>query len=353
MNIKDMLEIKNAVNNLDSNEVKSYLVFILAKIKMIKDQEESLETNFTELTELYDELFKVQYKKDLWNPTPECTHVHFVVGQSFAGDMKQALKAQGWSDAHKMIVLEENYAIGPLYHLDSTEGREARSEWFRNHISEAFDFYTELEDDYQNLLQKIELIPEHAKIILWSSRSASEQIGMRHAAYLLRNRRNAVVLMDACKISEELYNRPDAFINYLHSGEVPSEKLQKALVRINEGKEQELNEIAYLVKEWENLSEQQGNLRIWSDQAVVEVPDNFYDHYLLEQLDKLNPPSGNNDFIKSARLIGEAIGYSDQHIGDSYFEYRIRELIYDGILEIKGLPAAMRYYSIRRKHKQE
>lgn len=52
--------------------------------------------------------------------------------------------------------------------------------------------------------------------------------------------------------------------------------------------------------------------------------------------------------MKSARVIGEAIGYCDQYIGDAYFEYRLRELIYSGRVQIKGVPRAMRYYSVRR-----
>ncbi|WP_083930213.1 DUF3658 domain-containing protein [Paenibacillus sanguinis] len=37
--------------------------------------------------------------------------------------------------------------------------------------------------------------------------------------------------------------------------------------------------------------------------------------------------------------------------GDAYFEYRLRTLVYDGVLEIKGFPTAMRYYSVRRKRR--
>lgn len=90
-------------------------------------------------------------------------------------------------------------------------------------------------------------------------------------------------------------------------------------------------------------------LRIWRDDAVVEVPADSYDQYLLEKLDLLQSRAGNDGFLRAARLIGEAIGHCDQTIGDDYFEYRLRTLIYDGVLEIKGVPAAMRYYSVRRK----
>ncbi|MNP65274.1 hypothetical protein D3C76_1608530 [compost metagenome] len=82
---------------------------------------------------------------------------------------------------------------------------------------------------------------------------------------------------------------------------------------------------------------------------MVEVPADSYDQYLLEKLDLIQPRSGNDGFVRAARLIGEALGHCNQYIRDAYFEYRLRALIYDGVLEIKGVPAAMRYYSVRRK----
>jgi len=53
--------------------------------------------------------------------------------------------------------------------------------------------------------------------------------------------------------------------------------------------------------------------------------------------------------MKSARLIGEVIGYLDQYISDEYFEYRVRHLITNGIFEIEGVPRAMRFYSVKLK----
>lgn len=277
------------------------------------------------------------------------TYVHIVIGLSFAGSMIQTLHQLGWSDTHRVVAFAENYAIGPLFHLDTYEGRLARTKWFHNNIAEALEYYTAFEDEYQDILHQIELISEQSKIVIWASDNVLEQIGLRHAVYLMRDTRNTLILMDACKTAQHLYNQESRFINYLHSGEVPSNKLQEVLLRIDEGKELSRNEINDLVQDWKKISGRHGNLRIWCDDAVVEVEDHFYDQYLLDQLDKISPPADNDGFLKSARLIGEAIGYCDQNIGYSYFEYRLRELIYGGILESKGNLAAMRYYSVRRK----
>lgn len=347
--MRDILSIKKSLDGLGYEESKSYLGFILAEIQRLKEQAEPQESVVARLVELYDGLMEFQDKKAFWDPAPTSTHVHIVIGDSFAGSMKHALKGLGWSDTHKVITLWENYAIGPLGNLDSPEGRKARSDWFRDHITEALETYTEYEEEYGELLNKLAQIPEQAKVIVWADNNGCEQTGMRYAFHLLRGRRNSFAVYDACAICEKLFNRPNARIDYVHSGEIPSDKLKEALLRMEGSGLLSSADVLLLAMEWQAISEQTQTLRIWQEGAVIGVSEDYYDAYLLEKLDKLKPPAGNDGFLKAARLIGEAIGYCDQYIGDAYFEYRLRELIYNGSLEIKGVPAAMRHYSIRRK----
>ncbi|KPD08612.1 hypothetical protein AM501_09005, partial [Aneurinibacillus migulanus] len=266
----------------------------MAKIKLMKEQKETLEAAVAELIELYDELMGLQEKRAVWYPVPACTHVHIVAGDSFAGSMKQALKGLGWAETHKLITLRENYAIGPLDGLDSPEGRKARSNWFCDNITEAFEAYTEFEEEYNELLDQLKQIPEQAEVIVWTCSNTCEQIGMRHAIHLMRNKRNSISVCDACAVCEELYNRPDTFINYRHSGEIPPKKLQEALIRIDDNGKLSIADITRLRQEWQTISEQTGVLRIWQDNEVLKVPADYYDQYLLEKLDDLRPPVGNN-----------------------------------------------------------
>lgn len=163
------------------------------------------------------------------------THIHLLCGDSFGGSMKQAMKGVGWTDTHKLIILRENYAIGPLEQLDTPVGRKLRSDWFRQNITENYNVSYDCEEEYTELLDNLEQISAQAKIIIWTSGNASEQAGLRLTVHLLANRQNEIVVLDAGAICEELFNRPDAFINYCHSGEIPSDKLREALLRINDG----------------------------------------------------------------------------------------------------------------------
>lgn len=66
----------------------------------------------------------------------------------------------------------------------------------------------------------------------------------------------------------------------------------------------------------------------------------------FEYQNKINKQE-TKDFIKTARIIGEIITKMNGEISDLYLEYRIRQLIYGGSLDIKGIPRSMRHYSVK------
>jgi hypothetical protein len=240
-----------------------------------------------------------------------------VTGESFAGIMKLTLRALGRADTHKIVTLKENYAIVPIDNLDSPEGRRARSDWFKHNIAAAA-----LEDD---------------------------TTGMRYALHLLRHKPNAIRVCDACAICEELDKRPDYSVTYRRSGEIGPDKLREALLRAEYGSRLSAGDIRRLAAEWTAVAEQGGMLRIWRDGAVREVPADHFDPYLLDMLDQVTNPADPGGFVKAARVVGAAVGHCEQDIGNAYFEYRLRELIYAGILEVRGILAGLRHYSVRRK----
>jgi hypothetical protein len=346
------LEIKKTIDRLDGKTAKSCLGLTLEHIRMLKEQGGAAEDAISGLIRLYDRLMSPEAGNASWAPHPGCTHVHVVTGDSFAGSMKLALKELGWEGAHSIIVMDDDYAIGPIGGLDTPEGRRVRNEWFRDHIEDALEEQMDVEETYRKTLERFGQIPGHAEILVWASRSVCEQIGMRHALHLLQGKPNPIRVLDACAMCEQRFNRPEASITYRRSGELPPDKLRevlKGVLDFDAAGRLAVDDAARLAGEWLSASEQGGVLRIWQDGTVKEVPADYFDRYLLEQLERIVPPAGGNGFVKCARLVGEALGRCEQDIPYAFFEYRIRELIYAGVLEIKGVPAGMRHYSVRRK----
>lgn len=100
-------------------------------------------------------------------------------------------------------------------------------------------------------------------------------------------------------------------------------------------------------QQWLQLCQQKDVLRIWENNEIVNVPENYYDEYIIETVKEFHEKNNHKDFIKSARIIGEVMGHLNQYIGAQFIEYRVIRLIMNGILDMEGVPTAMRHYSIK------
>ncbi|HEY2491646.1 MAG TPA: DUF1835 domain-containing protein [Paenibacillus sp.] len=278
--------------------------------------------------------------------------MHIVFGDSIAGSLKLAMKQMGVADTKRIIAFRDHFSIGPLWQLHKEAGRMKRDEWFRDNINDSYGGVYNDDDTevyHQRLMGMIEQIAPQASIVIWNGSNAHEQVGLRYAVYLLRHSKNRIYLFNAGDACSKRFNQADSSIDYLHTGEISEKKLQVIFGEAEEQGPITSKTRQLLEYEWLALAEHREVLRIWNGEGILSVDEHYFDSYLLETVGKLHHHRENHDFIKAARVIGEAIGHGDQYIGDSYFGYRLRHLIYNGELEIKGVPRAMRYYSVRRK----
>ncbi|WIV21295.1 DUF3658 domain-containing protein [Paenibacillus polygoni] len=198
-------------------------------------------------------------------------------------------------------------------------------------------------------IQIVQQIPQHAQIVIWGGDSAYETIGSRYVQYLLKEYKNEIMEINAVAICERKYNIPEQSPYYRHTGEIVPEKLVEVfhvLERIYPLTTEQRNKHE---QEWLVYAESKQVLRFWNDGEVDTVEENVLDEYLLHTVSKLQNRSNADGFIKAARVVGEAMGYLEQYIGDAFFEYRLRSLINESKLEVSGIPSAMRYYSVRIK----
>lgn len=169
---------------------------------------------------------------------------------------------------------------------------------------------------------------------------------MRVALYLLREKSNPIKIINTTKEFSTVFAEKKLDDYPLKTAEIASEQLA-AIYQETSAKELTPVQRRELVKEWLTLSESDKKLRLWQNDHIHSVSEDYLDDFIIRSLQKLNKERGNNDFIKSARLIGEVIGHSLHLVGDGFIEYRVRELIVNGIFDIKGVPKAMRFYEIK------
>ena len=79
---------------------------------------------------------------------------------------------------------------------------------------------------------------------------------------------------------------------------------------------------------WRELEQENAPLRAVVNGSLVSVPADFYDHFILRELEKQD-----GDFME-ARLIGNVMGIYQLGIGDELLHQRIEAFIQKGLLEI-------------------
>lgn len=273
--------------------------------------------------------------------------IHIVFGAAAAGSLKQALIEMKRNRFEEVITFDDTYSIGPLWQLHNREGQANRIEWLRNVMSNEFGHFDDMVNDQHKMLQQIKEIKAGSRILIWAGSNAHEQIGLRYAVYLLKEKSIELSVINTTTAFDQLFNTNTRRMDIRHSGEITSEKL-KVLYR----SKQHIHTVSTeererLQNEWLSFAKENHTLRIWKKGQTISVPEDEFDAYLVKMAKRLHQSAPEEEYIVTPRLIGEVIGHLDQYIGDDFIEYRLKKLIDQEIFDMKGKLTSMRYYSIK------
>lgn len=330
------------IEELSSSEAKTVLLNILYQIQAFHNSENSHEETMTELFHLYDEILNGLQNSKHVDRAYET--VHIVCGESPAGLLRSAL-----GRGNKVIGFPDTFAVGPLRELHKDSGRNERYEWLRDHLNMEMDY---IEEEYEkriiNTIAEIEAIPENVPIVIWAAANADEQTGARYILHLIQHKEYDIFLINATPVYSEFAAESESHFNLKHLGEGEPEVFKriyenKPLTPLSNEKKNQLQ------KEWNHLLNTDEVVRIWNNGKIEGVKEDHYDSFLITIVQNLHTEYGITVFIKAGRIIGEAIFQTDQIISDTFLEYRLRCLVYNGTFAIKGIPKSLRHYSVKLK----
>jgi len=259
--------------------------------------------------------------------------VHIVTSESAAGSLRASLPRP-----KTVIGFPDSFSVGPLWKLDEKGGQVNRKEWIFEHINyESED--VEYETKFANTLREIEDIPNDVPIYIWFGNNPDEQTGLRFFLYLLREITNEIMLINSTAEEEQFF----------HTAQLDSNVMTRIFERNKRNNPLTENERNDFYQEWENLAQTKEVLRIWSGEEIKGVPEDIYDPLIIETIEILHSQQETKDFIKTAVVVGEIFTQMDTYIDYFFLEYRIRHLVYSGVLELKGIPKSMRHYSVKLK----
>ncbi len=264
----------------------------------------------------------IQLQRNRMTTTARVAHI--VCSESAAGSLRVELAPPKY-----VIGFPEDLSIGPLWKLDEERGQAFRQKWLMENINDEMDDFvgpTKIRD----AIREIRDIPSHLPIYIWCGDHIEEQCGLRFFLYVLRDQHNEIFLIhsNGQQVIERQWN-PNLY------------DIKRLSVK---GRQK-------FLQQWEGLAESTAVLRQWEHQHIQEVPENFYDSFIVKKLKEMHQEQGHVDFIQTGTFLLELLASMEKQPNIFYLEYRIRYLVYNGTLVLKGIPKSMRHYYVKLRQK--
>ncbi|PEC82130.1 DUF1835 domain-containing protein [Bacillus sp. SH7-1] len=328
-------KIKNVVEDMYEDEAKHLLQSILIQLNLL--EKNYSEDSIKNLMDIPRQLTSnTTYKKNV----KESTHVHIAFDDSTAGCLKYMLSQEERLE-ERVVAFSEFFSIGPINKLHTNEGQLARQTWLVNNLT-AYDSYFEEEylTRFIETMEELHSIPIETPITIWKANNAHEQVGLCFVLAQLKDKKN-IRVMNTSEASKEILKLE---YDIRGTGELAPESLaliQKSFV-----------ELPYLTvekrmqfeHEWDSLSKSTEFLRVWTDNEVHSVQEDYFDQFIIECAKRVGADKG---FTKAPIVIGEALGLVEQLVGDTFLEYRLKQLIKKEVFEFVGSLEEMRFYSVK------
>lgn len=242
--------------------------------------------------------------------------------------------------AGEIALVRDDYAVGPLAGVQTPDGHEARREWWRSVLQGGdYDGLVDkgLVDDpavMAHLRQSLEADPKET-LWIWAAQNKHDVSGYYWLMSQLEAFQGRVFIL-------YLNNLP--FINerggifypkWMH--EIPPREFLKArkLARPITPVEFENDK-----EEWRRLCGEETGVRLLEGgKKLVRKGLEHYDAELLKHVGA--------DWQKATRVISQFLVKGSETTGDAYLLWRLKSMIADGRLDMRGTPGHMRDFDVR------
>jgi hypothetical protein len=242
----------------------------------------------------------------------------------------------------EIVLISDDYSVGPLHEIYSAEGIEERKNWWRN-ISDGTEVSTminELDDNKKVLEIKEKLENNEDEIVLiWIAPNKHDVSGYY---WLMAQLKEFVTRVFVISLNNLPFINDKGNIFYPENlFEIPPREFLKAkkLARPVTASEFELDG-----DEWIKICSENKLVRLLEGAKKLSQHDeDFYDKYLLEFV--------SDNWQKASKVIQQFLNKSTYTTGDVYAFWRLKELNTQGIIDAQGDIKNMKDFEVKKKIK--
>lgn len=270
--------------------------------------------------------------------------IHIVNGESTAAALKHTFRETG----DQIIPLHMDFSVGPITAIHLESGVSVRAEWEASSFHSLNNRSTNAFLIYQRSLKELKDIKNGERLTIWTCENASEQIGLRIACLLLAGKQVGLSLVNTQQALNEYLKNQEIQQSIRHSGECNAKQLAHFYRHSFRPIPTDMR-TAY-EQEGMNLLQNSTQARSWKNEEILEEAETRDDEFIMDCIKGQVAESAGNEYAQAIRVIGEAVGLSEQPLSDSWMDYRIRCLIQNGQIAFKGDLQAMSTYKIKYAH---
>ncbi|MBI3139308.1 MAG: DUF1835 domain-containing protein [Sphingobacteriales bacterium] len=253
--------------------------------------------------------------------------IHIVFNESEVSLMQQVMELDA-SMSGEVVLVRDDFAVGPLQNTDTEEGWQARLNWWRE-ISRNSPYGEEgvgRFDDRETVKQLKEKLDENPaeELWIWMGQNQHDVMGYYWLMPRFRDYQGRVMVL-------YLNNLP--FINekghifypsWLH--EIQPKEFTKARKL---ARPVTLSEFEIDPDEWRKIAEENALVRILEGgKKIAGKEESFYDSEILKNC--------TGEWQKATRVLSNTLNRMKIKTGDLFLMWRMKQLIAEGKIEITG-----------------
>jgi len=253
--------------------------------------------------------------------------IHIVFNESEVQLMQQVIELDE-TLAGEVILIRDDFAVGPLTGLDTEEGWNLRLEWWRGLLqgSPHGDSHVGTFDDRETVNQLKAKLDENeaGEVWIWMGQNQHDVTGYYWLMPQLRNYQGRVMVLymnNLPFINEKGQIFYPSWLNEIQPKEfTKAKKLCRPIT---------LSEFEVDPDEWKKLVEENATVRMLEGgKKIVGKEESFYDNEILKNLTP--------EWQKATRVLSNTLNRMKIKTGDVFIMWRMKQLIAAGRIETMG-----------------
>jgi len=268
--------------------------------------------------------------------------IHIVFQKSDAEVLKKAIELEP-SLQGDVLLIEDEFAVGPVADIYTAEGIEVRKAWWREVLAGGdYDGIVDngtVADDNATVAALIQRLQEDTQefVWIWAAQNKHDVSGYYWLMSQLKDFQGRIFILYLNNLP--FINEKGQIFYPVNLFDIPAREFLKARKL---ARPITLSEFEIDPDEWARLCQENTGVRILEGgKKLSQHPYTYFDEELKKFI--------TGDWIKASKLIHQFIGKAKQTTGDAYLLWRIKQLVAAGELDVQGELKGMKDFEIKSK----